>query len=1506
MAIGRISGPLLKSNLLRDGADLAFETDLLYLDVNNSSIGIGKSNPDPAISLDVFGRINSDNSVVTPLALLGDVSISTNAILSTVGDINLTPATNLDFINLNGNVEVLGNLHATGSITADGSLTLGDENTDNITFNADVNSDILPDISDSTRYNIGSDSQTWLRGYFETIDADDLIISTEVDGRVTYVTNELQKVYVQLSGNDVAGDGNNLASAYRTIKYALSQATSGQTIEISPGVYEEEFPLEVPQGVAVVGSGLRSTTIIPTTATHFNNCFLLNGESTVQDLTVKDMFYDSVNDTGYAFSYAPGTLVTTRSPYIKDVSVINRGSVTTTTPYDPFGYAIGDAGRGIKVDGALVDRNSLEAAMLFDSITLIVPNSIGLEITNGGRVEWLNSFVYFADLGIHGYAGTDGIGGDGKTYIELNGVTGTILPGDTATFTSSDGSSVITTTVESLQDANTIVIDGRNDDFEFFDFTPDDIAFSPSGATATEIVNYDRKEFAAELRSIASANVYGDRGVLADGADVRLRLSSHDFGYIGSREKFTNDDNDVVTANEVIEANDGKVFFNSSDQYGDFRVGEYFRVNQETGEVTFDVEGFSVTASTGITVTDGINTAILSPTELQVGNLNLAGNSFTSTTGDIYIEAASDIIRVDSTTIFNGSHPINVVLDEDDLISDRDDALPTQQSVKKYIDNREADSIPLGYPEDSVWEDGAYIRFRSDDSVANAIDDLNEIINNVRRNSFVRAVDFAVVPTAIGSGKDLNITLTPDGTPNQYEIDWGDGTTPQIVDVAADGNPVTLARPYNTPNGGLFTVSVIARHTDGKLGDDSYTTGSFEFESKIDYITIYTPDPVVDFDFYRTLIGSSILTGNNLYVIEGQNLFLDNLTTNTLVGDSEFEINWGDGTAIETIIEPRNVTTVPGGVSGPRLQHTWAQGTSTGTGLDTVTLTITAMSTSDPVTIAARPSDTLQLKVYEDTPADPNGLSTKTIAFASPVGTSPLLTAGATDNTPGTTLTPGQAVSRTVLTSGTIDSTIISTYSYNADAGELAAVVNDVDDGVVVLDTNNQTGTYTSLNITAESDYNLLDATGTAVTFANSIYYPGAFKGFRARVQKAASAVNFGVNRFNLSHSLTGGTNIVEFVKDDLTATPITTAGTLTQNNAGTFRYISGIPYYNTGSPSLRFSGVTLNNFIGQTYRNTTQVVEVANGTNLESTGQSSIGTQYYNYATINNTASPFLTGGIPNADTGNGTPYALGDITVNITTSAVRTVEQLRLRAYNVNGTGNYVTNITPVQVHTASQSGISEIAIAVSDALGDGYNTDGRRIFNFASNPVNTPIFSSTGVNYYTSNPYTESADPGVQGTKEATIRLGRIEHNVNDYTNYLPSGPNRTGDTGTQYFTFAFQRTVVANFTVNITSSTGVAGFWIAAPGTAIDGSSTLNGWLDASIPYNGSGLPGAGTGGNGSNGCAATSGDVILPSTSLSGSKTLTLGTENLSNATNNVALVRIALAPGQSITSLGIS
>ena len=87
MAVGRISGPLLKSNLLRNGVDLAFETDLLYLDVNNRKIGVNNSNPQ--YDLDVNGTLQSTDVVTTGTAYVGDVRISGNTVESVATTYNL-------------------------------------------------------------------------------------------------------------------------------------------------------------------------------------------------------------------------------------------------------------------------------------------------------------------------------------------------------------------------------------------------------------------------------------------------------------------------------------------------------------------------------------------------------------------------------------------------------------------------------------------------------------------------------------------------------------------------------------------------------------------------------------------------------------------------------------------------------------------------------------------------------------------------------------------------------------------------------------------------------------------------------------------------------------------------------------------------------------------------------------------------------------------------------------------------------------------------------------------------------------------------------------------------------------------------------------------------------------------------------------------------------------------------------------------------------------------------
>ena len=87
MAIGRITGSVLKSNLTRNGTDLAFETNLLYLDVTNSRVGIGTS--EPTTALQVNGTITATGLAgLTSLAVDG-VTIADNTISTNASNANL-------------------------------------------------------------------------------------------------------------------------------------------------------------------------------------------------------------------------------------------------------------------------------------------------------------------------------------------------------------------------------------------------------------------------------------------------------------------------------------------------------------------------------------------------------------------------------------------------------------------------------------------------------------------------------------------------------------------------------------------------------------------------------------------------------------------------------------------------------------------------------------------------------------------------------------------------------------------------------------------------------------------------------------------------------------------------------------------------------------------------------------------------------------------------------------------------------------------------------------------------------------------------------------------------------------------------------------------------------------------------------------------------------------------------------------------------------------------------
>jgi len=126
----------------------------------------------------------------------------------------------------------------------------------------------------------------------------------------------------------------------------------------------------------------------------------------------------------------------------------------------------------------------------------------------------------------------------------------------------------------------------------------------------------------------------------------QVRLTGHDFLNIGTGNKSdTNYPGIPVNIpdqqNEVIEVGGGRVFYTSTDQDGNFRVGELFRVEQSTGIATLNADAFNLS---------GLN-------ELSLGGITLGG------TNAVIREFSTD------ATFFANS----------------DQIVPTQKAIKTYI-----------------------------------------------------------------------------------------------------------------------------------------------------------------------------------------------------------------------------------------------------------------------------------------------------------------------------------------------------------------------------------------------------------------------------------------------------------------------------------------------------------------------------------------------------------------------------------------------------------------------------------------------------------------------------------------------------------------------------------------------------------------------------------------------------------------------------------------------------
>ena len=97
---GRIGGPLLAQNLLRNGTDLSFETSLLYFNVGSQYLGINTQGPSSDLAIGTVknnggttnGKIGTVNLRVDTTANIGNFTVSASTIQHLASSITITPA----------------------------------------------------------------------------------------------------------------------------------------------------------------------------------------------------------------------------------------------------------------------------------------------------------------------------------------------------------------------------------------------------------------------------------------------------------------------------------------------------------------------------------------------------------------------------------------------------------------------------------------------------------------------------------------------------------------------------------------------------------------------------------------------------------------------------------------------------------------------------------------------------------------------------------------------------------------------------------------------------------------------------------------------------------------------------------------------------------------------------------------------------------------------------------------------------------------------------------------------------------------------------------------------------------------------------------------------------------------------------------------------------------------------------------------------------------------------
>ena len=374
---------------------------------------------------------------------------------------------------------------------------------------------------------------------------------TVIDANGNLVGTPSKIIYVAKNGND-SNDGT-LNNPFLTIKQAMTAAAAGGfSVHVSPGTYTEDNPITIPANVALMGDNLRSVFVQPQTPSA--DLFYMRNGSYVWGITIR-------NYTANGFSYDPSTPSQNVfvSPYIQNIT-----SATTT-------------GTAVYIDGNSSSSISTKA-MIVGFFTIINRGGKGIHIVNSGYSQLVNIYTIGCDIGIHvesgGFCtlngsdcsiGNYGLIADGYGPLQTSGIIEEQF----------QGSFVIDDLTNSYPNVNTImIVDGDPNYYTIDTILPN----TPEVGKATVII---QQVYNNEPASGTPVSFYVRSSIIA---------SAHTFEYVGAgidpATALPQYGGIPIEANEVIATNGGVITFTSTDQKGNFKVGDGFTINQATGTIT--------------------------------------------------------------------------------------------------------------------------------------------------------------------------------------------------------------------------------------------------------------------------------------------------------------------------------------------------------------------------------------------------------------------------------------------------------------------------------------------------------------------------------------------------------------------------------------------------------------------------------------------------------------------------------------------------------------------------------------------------------------------------------------------------------------------------------------------------------------------------------------------------------------------------------------------------------